>query len=68
MTDLNYKLIDLIQAAVDMANQIRDDVSGDGIVSEEAMNHLLRFIKIHDELSETLDMANFLIKNKRIPQ
>lgn len=68
MTDLNHKLIDLIQSAIDMANQVRDDVSGDGIVSEETMQHLLRFVKIHDELNETLDMANFLIKNKRVTQ
>jgi hypothetical protein len=65
MNDLNYKLLDLIQSAVDLANQVRDDVAGDGIVSDASMNHLLRFVKIHDELNATLDMANFITKNRR---
>ena len=68
MTDLNYKLLDLIQAAVDLANQVRDDVAGDGIVSDDTMNKLLHFVKIHDELNATLDMANFITKNKRTVQ
>jgi hypothetical protein len=68
MTDLNYKLLDLIQSAVDLANFIRDDVQGDGVVSDETVNQLLHFVKIHDELNATLDMANFITKNKRSVQ
>lgn len=53
-----FKIISLIQSAVDLALTVGEDYSQDGIISEETVQMLAEFTQKHNELSEILDLEN----------
>ena len=68
MTPTDSQFLALIQAAIDLANSIGDDIerapSGQKVVlSMIAVEKLLAFRKAHDNMSDTLDL--FLLDHKK---
>jgi hypothetical protein len=56
--ELKNNLMDLIQAAVDLANSVRDDVQEMRHISDETILLLSDFRRKHDEIDNLLDVLN----------
>lgn len=58
MTDsASGKLVELVQASVDLANSVKQDLAGDGKVSAETMSILVKYRALHKEVSKYLSVA-----------
>lgn len=56
--DLKKQLLEFVQAAVDLANNIQHDISYEGEISYSSILQLSEFRRKHDELETILDILN----------
>jgi len=68
MTELNYKLVDLITAAGNLADEVEKDIQGNTVTSNDTVDALIKFNNIFNELNTTLDLVNFLDTHKQVKQ
>ena len=68
MTGLNYKLVDLITAAGNLADEVEKDIQGNTVTSNDTIDALIKFNNVFTELNETLDLVNFLDTHKQVKQ
>lgn len=53
-----FKLVALIQKATILADSVLEDISQDGIVSDDTINNVDDFNEAYEELSQLLDLEN----------
>lgn len=62
LKEVDFKLLDMIDAAVRLAESVADDIKEQRSVSNETVLILNQFSKIHDELSNIIDFENLAPK------
>lgn len=58
MDETQGKILDLVQAAVDLANSVVSDIKDMRYISDDTVLALSQFKIQHDSLVELLDVAN----------
>lgn len=58
------KILEMIRAAVDLANSIHDDIKDRSNVSDETVRALDAFMRRHNELEELLDLIEDTLHNE----